>query len=163
MHHETDFKWLAAECAKTDSFAELVSLALVQLRKFPNGAGVVCGPISTGGRGVEQNLKIFSGSIEALKLQNFDIFSQIPYEEKIFAFRRRWQDADPSRAGQYYMPILEEFYHPLFHTGLIKKAWFIPGWESSFGATWEREQLTSLGAEIIDLDENWVEKILAAA
>ena len=160
MHHETDREWLMGECAKADSFAGLVPLAIAELRKFPDGGEVVCGPISTGGRGLESNFQIFSHTIKILQQQGRPIFSQVSYEERIFFFRRRWQESDPARAGQYYMPILEEFYHPIIQTGLIRKGWFIPGWESSFGARWEREQLIAMKADIRDLSEEWINNIL---
>lgn len=162
MHYKTDAEQFAKECAKADSFSELVPLAIAELQKFSDGAEVVCGPISTGGRGnVDTNLKVFSASIAKLQDEGRPIFSQVPYEERIFTFRKRWQESDSSRNGQYYMPILDEFYYPLFQTGLIKKGWFIPGWESSFGARWEREQITGIGAEIEDLSEVWIDEILA--
>ena len=159
MHHSTDMQWLMRKCAQASSFTELVPLAIAELYKFADGAEVVCGPISTGGRGLETNFQIFSNTIKVLQQEGKPIFSQIPYEERIFFFRQRWQESDPSRAGQYYMPILEEFYHPIIQTGLIRKGWFIPGWESSFGARWEREQLIGMQAEICDLSEEWVDSI----
>lgn len=161
MHHETDMHWFIRECAKADSFAELLPIAIAELRKFPAGGEVVCGPISTGGRGsFEANFKVFGGTIKTLLREGRPMFSQVPYEERIMFFKKRWQEADPSRTGQYYIPILEEFYLPIFQTGLIKKGWFIPGWESSFGARWERKTLAEHGAEIHDLTADWVDHML---
>lgn len=160
MHPDTTIEWLMHECSKTNSFQELVSIALAELNKFPDGAEIVCGPISTGGRGnVDLNLRIFAASIIALQQQGRPMFSQIPYEGKIFHFRNRWYGEDPANAGRYYMPILNEFYLPIFATGRIKKAWFIPGWESSFGSRWEREQLSRHGAEINDLADQWIDTL----
>lgn len=159
MHHDTDLGALQARCTQTDSFAELVPIALAELEKFVGGCNIVCGPISTGGRGsVEENLKVFFGTIDALRSEGREVFSQKPYEERIFFFRTRWQGEDPSRSGAYCMPILEEFYEPLFKRGIIKDAWFIPGWESSFGARWERKTLTALGVTIHDLTTDWVDQ-----
>ncbi len=157
MHHKTDREWLIGECTKADSFAELTPLAIAELHKFSDGAEVICGPISTGGRGnAEANFAIFSGAINALQQQGRPIFSQIPYEERIFFFRKRWQDSDPSHAGQYYRPILLEFYGPLIRSGRIRKGWFIPGWERSVGAQWERRELIEMKAEICYLTDEWV-------
>lgn len=161
MHHDTDFISFSASCSRTDSFAELIPLALEELKKFSDGAEIVCGPISTGGRGnIDENVRVFSLTIRALQAEGRPIFSQIPYEERIFFFRKRWQDSDPANNGKYYLPILEEFYRPIMEAGRIRKAWFIPGWESSFGARWERERLTENGAEIQDLSEEWIEELL---
>ena len=161
MHYNTDMAWFVNECEKANSFAELIPLALAELDKFPDGAEVVCGPISTGGQGnLEVNFRVFGETISKLIHEGNPIFSQVPYEERIFFFRKRWENASPKNVGQYYMPILEEFYHPLIQSGRIRKGWFIPGWESSFGARWERTHLEEIGAEIVELDEEWVEDIL---
>ncbi len=164
MHHDTDLADLRTRCTQTDSFAELVPIALTELEKFPNGCGVVCGPISTGGRGnIEVNLKVFLGTIDALRAKGHAIFSQKPYEERIFFFRTRWRAEDPARTDAYYMPILHDFYYPIFRHGIIKEAWFIPGWESSFGAGWERKTLAELGVTIHDLTPEWIDGIIANA
>lgn len=163
MHPSTDLAALLERCSAADSFAELLPIALEELHKFPEGCGGVCGPISTGGYGnPEKNLRAFAATIkEMLRLGN-PVFSQAPYEERIFAFRKRWQDADSANAGQYYRPILDDFYLPLFETGLVKQAWFIPGWRSSQGAVWEHQQLKRLGADIKYLSEGWLNGILIA-
>lgn len=162
MHPDTDFEWLVERCNKTDSFDELVIIALEELRKFRHGSEIVCGPISTGGRGsVEANFQVFSATIARLKQEGRPIFSQVPYEERIF-FRNRWRAEDPARANEYHMPILEDFYLPLISSGLIKKCWFIPGWESSFGARWEREHLIQYGADICDLTDDWIDQALSS-
>lgn len=164
MHHDTNFTLLQAACSQTDSFGELVSIALTELNKFTNGCGVVCGPISTGGRGnPEANLEVFLGTIAALRSDGHPIFSQEPYEERIFFFRDRWRTADATRKNQYYMPILDEFYTPLFGCGVIKDAWFISGWETSFGACWERQRLLAHGVKIHDLTFEWTDRIIAGA
>jgi hypothetical protein len=162
VHHKTDIDWLKAECARTESLTELGLLAISELRKFPEGSEIVSGPISTGGRGsIETNLKVFSETIVLLQKNGRPIFNQMPYEDQIFLFRKRWWEGDPARTGKYYMPILEDFYLPIFEQRMLNKAWFIPGWESSFGARWERERLVEIGVEICDLDNKWVDELLA--
>ncbi len=160
MHHETDIEQFKRDCATADSFAELLPIALSELRKFPNGAEMVCGPISTGGRGnPEENLRIFNLAIRQLQREGRPIFSQLPYEERIFFFRNRWRAEDPVRLTQYFMPILEDFYRPIMQTGLIKRGWFIPGWESSFGTRWERSELTGAGIEVVDIAKEWIDSL----
>lgn len=84
----------------------------------------------------------------------------MPYEERIFFFRNRWRAADASRANQYFMPILEDFYLPVLQSGYIKRGWFIHGWESSFGTRWEREQFTKAGIEVIDIAKEWIDETM---
>jgi hypothetical protein len=162
MHHATDRTEYAAKCATATCFADLAAIAIEELQKFPDGADMVCGPISSGGRGsVAENLRVFDAVIAGLVAEGVPLFAQTVYEEKMQELKRKaiaegWE-------GEYYMPILEEFYLPLFEAGLIKRGWFIPGWNSSIGASWEREQLQALGREIIDLSEERIDQYLAQA
>ncbi len=152
MHPETDVRLLLQECEKAESFVELSLIAIAELRKFKDGAEIVCGPVTTGGRGnVEENLTIFSRTIMTLQQQGRYVFNQMPYEKKIFFLTRRWQEENPEVAHEYHAPVLEGFYAPLFRTGLIRQGLFLPGWESSKGARWERQQFVQLGIEICDL------------
>lgn len=160
MHPSTNIDCLVGRCQMAKDFSELVAIATEELEKFIEGAHIVCGPISTGGRGnPEDNLKVFSTTIQLLKENGYPIFSQMPYEERIFHFRNQWWEENPDKHGEYFMPILEDFYLPLFRTKMIDIAWFIPGWESSFGARWERQQLLNHGARFMDLSEEWVQAI----
>lgn len=57
------------------------------------------------------------------------------------------------------MPILDEFYKPIFEKGYIQEVYFIPGWEYSFGARWELEECKRLGIKIEYLPENWISSL----
>ena len=113
MHDKTDLQLFQEKCARADSLQKLYTLAVGESLKFSDGCGIVCGPISTGGRGkIEENIRVFEATIRALQQQGMPIFSQIPYEDQISLLCRQWRDSDPSRAGKYYMPVLDEFYGP---------------------------------------------------
>ena len=130
------------------SFEELADIAIKDLRAH-GPSGIVCGPITTGGTGHQVlNLEVFNALIRGLQSQGEHIFTQIPYEFGLRHLVREWEERGNSG---YCMPILEVFYARLFESGLIKKAWFIPGWQSSFGAQYERKKLGAEGASIIDL------------
>lgn len=161
MHPATDITWLKVECEKATSFEELVVVALGELKKFKDGAELVCGPITTGGQGsVEANLAVFNKVIDHFVRVDRPIFSQMPYEGKIFLLRREWINKDPNRANEYYHGILERFYLPLIESGLIRTAWFIEGWESSVGAKWEHKQLRMVGAHLRYLNNLHLASIL---
>lgn len=164
MHHDTDITWLIRECACATSFALLAPIAVSEIRKFPDGAEIVCGPITTGGRGSPQaNVEVFDLAISRLTREGYPIFSQIPYEEQLFLLRERWMEEDDSRKSTYCWPILHEFYAPIFATSLVRRAWFLPDWETSTGAKWEHEELTACGASIVYLSRDWVEELFAHA
>lgn len=162
MHSETDVAQLLAECAAAADFEELVAIAIREAKKFDGGCNIVCGPISTGGRGsIEKNLVVFEGTIRALSLVPYPMFDQTPYEKKISALRQAWIAEDPeTRNGQYYQDILTRFYLPLFQSGAIVHAWFIPDWASSHGACWERKQFDSLSIGYTDLSQMWLEQFV---
>jgi hypothetical protein len=124
----------------------VVAKEILELLADP--AGMVCGPISTGGLGsVEANIQHFNKAIESLCLLKISIFDQMPFESKLAELHQ------PDATG-YDWRILHHFYEPLFQTGKIKTKFFIPGWESSTGARWEREQAVGRSIRIIDLDDS---------
>lgn len=136
---------LAMQSVKT--YAELGQIALKVLRKMreairPLPVGQVCGPITTGGLGsIEANLKNFGQWVRKLQSDGLAIFDQIPFEEHMF---RIWEANDRNDDST----LLEDFYQPIFKSGLITTLYFIPGWAGSNGATWEHRQAVQLGMEI---------------
>lgn len=139
------------------SFSELSNQALEDLRKLGK-AVVVCGPITTGGRGsAEENIRIIELTITHLKSQGVQVFDQVPYESTLWTLKDQWE----GKGNQgYCMPILTDFYLPLYKSGYIQKAYFLPGWDSSFGSNWERKVFLELKIEIIDLDVGLIEELL---
>jgi hypothetical protein len=137
------------EKSKTESFSSLSDKALEDLKDMGRAA-IVCGPITTGGYdSVKDNIKVFETAINLLKSRGLKVFNQVPYEPLLWKLKDRWKKA--GNTG-YCTPILTDFYLPLYRSGHIYKAYFLPGWESSFGAKWERKELKALGIEIIDFD-----------
>lgn len=122
------------------SFEELGQIALGILRKMPQPVVEVCGPMSTGGRGsLEKNMELFQISIEILADKGYHVFDQIVFQDKMK------QLCDYGNRKDYPMEILEIFYRKVFCSGYIKKAFFLPDWHTSLGATWEREFIIKLG------------------
>lgn len=137
------------------TYGEVLQVALGRLRTSAAaagsaGLGMVCGPISTGGLGsIPANLQRFALAIATLQESGRHIFSQMPYETAL----HRVRDATAG-IGVYDMKLLEEFYLPLFESGHVARKFFIPGWQSSTGTTWERNYALRLGIQIIDLGED---------
>ena len=160
MQYAVGPAWLQEDRFNADSFAALAEIGLAELKKLGSGLGIVCGPISTGGLGdAEKNFEVFNAAIWSLQRKGHKLFVQIPYEGSLGRLRQRWEADNPENTG-YCMPILTEFYGPLFKSGLIDFSWFIPGWQSSFGATWERNELQELGVGIVDLTPDWIQGAL---
>jgi hypothetical protein len=128
------------------TFEEMVDIAYKILDRMPADVGMVCGPITSGGLGsVEANIAEFGRRITALQENGKVIFDQMPFEA----------DMQRIKKTPYYDPtrdhLLETFYIPIFNHPKIKTFYFIPGWEASYGARWERNLVTKLGKVIVDL------------
>jgi hypothetical protein len=146
LNHHTRKYWndedlLALEQA--DTMPQMLQIALGVLKRMPQPVAQVCGPISTGGRGsILENLVAFNETIVFLQAEGESVFDQMPFEAPM----QRVKTTLPK--GQYALTLLDDFYLPIFETGLIKKMYFMPDWESSHGAKWEHEQAKRLGIEI---------------
>lgn len=164
MYLTTNEAAFKKECAACESFEELAALGLRELMKFPGDVEIVCGPITSGGLGsIEKNLAVFNDVVRRMLRHGQPLFNQMPYEDQLFALRDAWKPEPAIPYPPGYEPVLERFYRPLFETRRIRRAWFIPNWETSRGATWERELLGSLGAITHTLKDEWVVEALSAA
>ncbi len=136
------------------TYEHLVRHAKEQLEDMRGGAEIVCGPITTGGFGHPgYNVLLFNHAIELLSIEGRPMFNQIPYEFQLARLESEWKKENED---DYCHPILTEFYQPLFETGLFTRAWFLPGWQRSVGATWEHEFLTGIGCTIRYLPDDWI-------
>lgn len=143
------------------NFKELAAHTLKVIKRLETPAIMVSGPISTGGKGSrDENLKVYAKAIEYLRNKNLLVFNQIIVEDLILSHLKKWQAE--GNTG-YCMPILEEFYLPLFKSGMVSRLMFMPGWQSSFGAKWERNIAKSLSIEIEDFPLDWEEEFDAVA
>lgn len=131
------------EMEQSVTMREMFDVALRVLKRMPQPVGQVCGPISTGGRGsLLENMVAFNETIVFLQAEGKIIFDQMPFEAPMQRFK---VDLVP---GEYATTILNDFYLPIFESGLIKKLYFMKDWESSKGAVWEHKQAKRLGIEI---------------
>lgn len=137
-----------------DSFQEAADVAvavLARMKTTDRPIVQICGPMSTGGRGnLQENLALFQKAIEVATEKGLLVFNQIPFQEVIDRIDT------VSKTGEYCHDILEVFYRRVFESGYIDKALFLPGWEGSFGATWERNLVVKLGISIEDYPPEWL-------
>lgn len=126
------------ELEKARSFKTLSVIALNVISRIPGDIEMVSGPISTGGVGtLEGNRRVFEKTIEILIDEQRNLFSQMPFEDKMVELYKIWHEEHPT--GKYCLPILYDFYEVIFSRGRVTKLNFIFGWESSFGARWEHD------------------------
>jgi len=135
---------------RAETFGELVPIAMTILGFFEEEVTIVSGPISTGGFGSRKlNIKVFTNAIGHLQVQGRSVFDQTPFETAIFRLASQWHRSHPE--ADYCMPILDDFYGPVFASGFISRVAFIHDWQSSRGAQWERRKALELGLAIDDL------------
>lgn len=134
------------QLAHARTFDELRQIATRVLRRMPRPIGQVCRPISTGTAStIEENLERMHAAIEKLKATGATVFNQVPFEMPMQRIKSRYPNLGNTK-------LLSEFYLPLFKARLIDTLYFLPGWESSQGATWEHEQALRLGLGIVYLN-----------
>ncbi|PCI30824.1 hypothetical protein COB52_00620 [Candidatus Kaiserbacteria bacterium] len=139
------------------TYDELAKVALGQMRMLIVAWGqkldMVCGPISTGGLGTKElNILRFIETIDTLRSHDYPIFSQIPYEEAIWRIQRQIRTSSGDNSYDY--SLLEQFYRPVFSSGLVKRMHFIPGSTMSEGSSWEHGVAMELGIERSYLGNN---------
>ena len=156
MHKELLTQYYTREhlqkISECKDYEDMVTVALDILMKMPKPVVQVCGPVSTGGRGsIEKNLQRLENAMYKLVAQGIIVFDQASFEEPMQKIRQE----SSLNADESNLELLEKFYKPLFESGLITTLYFLPDWQSSFGATWERRQAERLGINIIDLSDDF--------
>ena len=137
------------------SYNDLSAIALDILGAMPQPVGEVCGPISSGGRSIEENLAVFSKVNDKLTREGKYIVDLVPFEIAMRAMKR---ESGLSHI-EANLALLEGFYLPIFKSGKVSELYFIPGWQASHGASWERDRALEFNIKIIDLSEEWMREI----
>ena len=143
-----------AELEKAQTFSDLVPIALRIIKRMPPPVAMISGPVTTGGRGsIEENLHVLSAAVNQVYEKGISLFDQNPFEAKI-------QEAKTRIVYEgYCQPVLDEFYKPIFESGLVARMYFLPDWQSSTGARWERAECERLGMEIVDYPQEWLTEL----
>lgn len=123
LNYHTRQYWTEDEIKALDqaeTVKQMLDIALKVLSRMPEPIEQVCGPISTSGRGsIVENLKFFNETILDLQNKGRIIFDQMPFEEPM---QRIKINLAP---GEYAVTLLDDFYLPIFKSGLIKKFYFM--------------------------------------
>jgi hypothetical protein len=140
---EEDFRILN----ETKNYHDLKMIAMKILQKTPKPITQICGPITTWGKGsLEKNIEDFDKAILHFIAQGENVFDQLPFQDAMEKISKEveWYD----------MRILDDFYFHIFASGMVEIYKFLPGRESSKGASWEHEQIAKFGHKIIYLPED---------
>ncbi|OHA17459.1 MAG: hypothetical protein A3G52_02440 [Candidatus Taylorbacteria bacterium RIFCSPLOWO2_12_FULL_43_20] len=152
-NHWTEVETLALE--KVVKFEEMVPVGvcvLERMRKIGGNIVMICGPMTTGGRGsLTANMEYFKKTQAFASFRGLFIFDQTPFEGTM----QRLSEGHRHRK-QYCVEILHIFYRQIFSRRLIDELMFLPDWASSTGASWERQEGTDLGLKISDYPREWL-------
>lgn len=111
---------------------------------------LICGPMTTGGLGdLERNMRLFRSAINVFYGHRYATtdevpFSQIPCQDGIKTVSK----FDPT--APYDERILTDFYRRLFQLQIIKRFYFLRGWQGSRGACAEMRYAKELSIETRD-------------
>jgi hypothetical protein len=122
----------------------LAERTVEQLRGMAQPIVRVCGPLTTGGKGYEENAARLVRAEEILEEKGYTVF--------------RFGDAEESikDKGFSHAAVMEEFHQPVLESNLISEAFFLPEWEKSKGATWERDFIRDhTSMKINEFPEEW--------
>ena len=138
-----------------NSYKELGGIALDFVESMPRPVEQVLGPITSGGYGsIKKNLYVLESAIRELMDRGRIIFNQLPFESPLMRIRAE----NLSYGRETQDDLLNQFYLPIFKSGLITKVHFIYGWRSSYDSIWEHEKAKKLGIEINYLERNFYVK-----
>lgn len=135
---QADYEKLAA----AQTYQDLFLTAKGVLERMRQPVGQVCGPITTGGTLMRENLERLEAMIVGLQEHGLELFDQVPFQIKINEIRK------PDEGEE---KLLNEFYLPLFENHLVQTLYFLPDWETSAGARWEHEAGKRLGMHMVYL------------
>ena len=134
------------ELLKAQTFEDLAAIAMRVLKRMPKPIMQICGPITTGGKGsLTKNLDALEEAIEQQTKSGHHVFNQLPFQGAMFRILKT-----PYYKG-HEDHLLTTFYRSIFGSGLIDTLCFLPGWESSYGASWEHQEAQRLGIKIVNL------------
>ena len=138
---EEDWK----DLEESKSLKDMRVIAKRILNRMPKPIVQVCGPIDgSGGLGsLEKNLEAFNMSIIELQKRGLNVFDQMPFEVPMQKLKKKVFNE------VFVKDILDNFYIPIFESGIVSAFYFMPNWETSNGAKWEHEKAKSLGSKIV--------------
>lgn len=115
---------------------------------------MVIGPMTTGGAGnLDLNMARHKKVVEHFLSQGICVFDQSQIDDDMSRI------IDTINIKGYPWLLFEDFFGPLFESGIISKLHLLPDWETSTGTKWEHEKARSLGIELNYLTEDFVASI----
>lgn len=153
-HYWTEKEHRLLETVSTFEETAEVALTILARMSHPNREiAQICGPMSTGGLGnLRANMIRFQLAVDRALDNGLVVFDQIPFQQAII----RLCKLKKNNQTEYDWEILEIFYRQIFESGHVHRTLFLPGWQESIGARWERELVTKLGLIVEEYPTHWL-------
>ena len=147
------------ELRKANDYPDIVPVALrilerMKFMKPKEKIIMICGPMWSGNRTKEENLRLFNQATKAFENAGYHIFKQMIFAQSMIRIQGIQGYTYPN------IELLEEFYGKIFDKKLIDRLLFMPGSEHSYGAKWEHHQAEARPIDFIDLPDDFKEKLL---
>jgi len=134
-----------------DQLADVALSSLSRMKVTYQDIVQICGPMSTGGCGsFEGNMARFNRAIEVARMHDLAVYNQLLFQDAMVRICK-WKEGQP-----YPTDILTIFHGRVLSSGYITKGLFLSGWETSVGACWEREFLTSFNIPVEEYPAEWL-------
>lgn len=120
-----------------ETFKALVGEATEELKVLPRPIARIAGPLRSGGEGLVINTRNFKIAEALLRSRGVTIFE----------YGGKYAEAIKAAYDLHF----EHFHIPILRSGLIDSIYFLPKWETSNGASYERKLCAELGVGIKDI------------
>lgn len=151
MHrYLTNLDYKAFEASET--FHDLLDVALRIAERMPKPLVQISGPITTGGAGSpEANIERIKKAKQVLEDRGFNVFDYLVFEKELIRVQDKLYGNE-----RYCIELLEIFFKGIFDSGHISTVFFLPDWQSSTGASWERKAVIERKLEIVEFPFEWL-------
>ncbi len=131
------------ESEEIKALRSLAEREIKKIEKMPQPVVRVCGPLSADSQeGYERNTARLVSAEKVLQSKGMNVWTFGEAEEEIF-------DKNYDHGN-----IFDYFHKPVFESGLIKEAYFLPDWKGSNGATLERNIADKVGVTVKEFTED---------
>lgn len=146
------------EKARTTTDFKLIGELVCEIaEKMPKPLFMISGPMTTGGMGhYSKNIVLFQHAIEEATSNGLSVFNQTMLEEHLQRLVREWLTCNPE--SKYCQHVLSDVYDTLLASTHIQGVYFLPDWQTSYGARWERDAAERHTLTIHEYPEAWYQK-----
>ncbi len=161
QENKVDLEPYLGRAREARSLHEVGVIAAELLREhYPKGAGIVIGPIVSGGI-IVNNSPCFRANLKALEHKideiahsdkaEVEIFNYLIFRPFVDKYRREWREKKDRNPREFYEPLLHDFYGTILGTGLISVGYFMHGWKRDRSGTYVYRALTRAHSKVVEV------------